>query len=300
MTEQGRLVSTEPGGLGNRIKSWVSAMRLDDNAGVYWPILDNMPARFSELFANDCGVDSVPEGAIRHESWRLAILPEDEPLLPEGFAVVGAGSHPIVRGVSKLWWQLTGQKSDRYRYMVFPKAHSRRSTRADARHIDLEYERIPEALRERWRPYFDRIEVQPHIVERVDAFARETFTGPVVGVQVRTWRDYPKRHKKYYLPSVPRLKQLIEAADSSARLFVVSDSDDVAPWLAEAYGRERVFTYPRRTERHQSWQSVHGMEEDLTDMLLLARTDRLIASYLSTFSETAWWLGGARAPVSVF
>jgi hypothetical protein len=42
------------------------------------------------------------------------------------------------------------------------------------------------------------------------------------------------------------------------------------------------------------------MVEDLIDMLLLSRTDRLFASYLSTFSETAWWLGGARANVSVF
>jgi hypothetical protein len=35
-------------------------------------------------------------------------------------------------------------------------------------------------------------------------------------------------------------------------------------------------------------------------MLILARTQRLYASYLSTFSETAWWLGGATARVAVF
>jgi hypothetical protein len=42
------------------------------------------------------------------------------------------------------------------------------------------------------------------------------------------------------------------------------------------------------------------MTDDLIDMLLLARTRELFASYLSTFSEAAWWLGGARARVSVF
>ncbi len=35
-------------------------------------------------------------------------------------------------------------------------------------------------------------------------------------------------------------------------------------------------------------------------MLLLARTRTLYASYLSTFSEAAWWLGGATAQVAVF
>ena len=43
-----------------------------------------------------------------------------------------------------------------------------------------------------------------------------------------------------------------------------------------------------------------GIKEDLVDMLLLARTQRLFASYLSTFSEVAWWLGGTTARVSVF
>jgi len=38
----------------------------------------------------------------------------------------------------------------------------------------------------------------------------------------------------------------------------------------------------------------------LIDMLLLSRTKRLFASYLSTFSETAWWLGGTTAEVEVF
>jgi hypothetical protein len=35
-------------------------------------------------------------------------------------------------------------------------------------------------------------------------------------------------------------------------------------------------------------------------MLLLAQGRTLFASYLSTFCEAAWWLGGARADVSVF
>jgi hypothetical protein len=42
------------------------------------------------------------------------------------------------------------------------------------------------------------------------------------------------------------------------------------------------------------------MAEDLIDMLLLSRCEELFASYLSTFSETAWWLGGAKAKVAVF
>ena len=281
------IVSTETGGLGNRIKSWVSAMRYDADVRVYWPITPNMPARFADLFANDCAVESVLRGAVEHKSWRLAVMPQDEPYLPAGFATVGGGAHPIIRGIGKLWWTLSGRRSDRYRYMLFPKQHSRRSTRADARHIDLEYERIPLHFRVLYAELFGRIRVQSQILERVEGWARANLDATVIGVQVRTWRDDPRRYRKYHKPSLRRLLKLIEHAGAERRFFVVSDSDDIVPMLSEALGATRFLEFPRSTKRATSWQSAPGITEDFIDMLLLARTRELYASYLSTFSEAA-------------
>jgi len=81
---------------------------------------------------------------------------------------------------------------------------------------------------------------------------------------------------------------------------VVSDSDDIIPYLKKTYGNRRIIHFPRETNRLASWKSTEGIMEDLMDMLLLSRTHRIFASYLSTFSETAWWLGGATARVWVF
>jgi hypothetical protein len=294
------VVSTETGGLGNRLKSWVSCMRLAADARVQWAVTKNMPAAFGELFANPCAVDTVPSGAAVYGSWRLAVLPQDEAYLPAGFATVGAGAHPIVRGLGKAWWSLTGERTDRYRFMVFPKQHSRRSTRADARHIDLEYERIPQHFRHVYGELFRRIVVRPQIAAAVAEWAAANLDAEVIGVQVRTWRDDARRHRKYHVPSLRRLTHLLDGAGAGARFLVVSDSDDIAPLLGERYGAHRVLSYPRTTSRAASWLAPAGITEDLIDMLLLARTRRLFASYLSTFSEVAWWLGGTTARVSVF
>jgi hypothetical protein len=294
------VVSAETAGLGNRLKSWVSAMRLGADARVYWPLNRNMPATFDELFANEVAVDAIPTGATEYSSWRLAILPEDEAHLPRGFATVGAGAHPVVRGLGKAWWTLTGRRTDRYRFMVFPKQHSRRSTRADARHIDLEYERIPQYFRDLYAPLFRRIRVRPQIAARAEQWAAETLDPAVVGVQVRTWRDDPRRYRKYHVPARRRLLQLLDGAESGARFLVVSDSDEIVSELRQRYGAARVLCFPRQTARHDSWRTAAGITEDLIDLLLLARTERLLASYLSTFSEVAWWLGGARARVTAF
>ena len=294
------VVSTETAGLGNRLKSWVSAMRLGTDARVLWQVTPNMPARFDDLFGNSCEVAALPQGADVYSSWRFAILPEDEAQLPRGFATVGAGAHPLVRGIGKAWWSLTGQRSDRYRFMLFPKSHSRRSARADARHIDLEYERIPPYFRDVYAPVFARIRVRAEIAARAAEWAAKALDPEVIGVQVRTWRDDPRRHRKYHRPAWQRLVRLLDAAEPAARFFVVSDSDEIVRELSQRYGTRRVLCFPRETARHDSWRTAPGITEDLIDMLVLARTNRLFASYLSTFSEVAWWLGGAKARVTVF
>jgi hypothetical protein len=294
------VVSGETAGLGNRLKSWVSAMRLGADVRVLWAVNENMPASFGELFSNDCAVDRVPPGASVYASWRLAVLPEDERHLPAGFATVGAGAHPLIRGLGKAWWNATGRPSDRYRYMLFPKSHSRRSSRRDARHIDLEYGRIPEYFRAVYGPLFRRIAVRPEIAKRVDDWASVHLDDQVIGVQVRTWRDDPRRYRKYHKPAMRRLSRLLDRAEPGDRFFVVSDSDDVVAQLQSQYGESRVLRFPRQTARSDSWRAPEGITEDLIDMLLLSRTHRVFASYLSTFSEAAWWLGGATAEVAVF
>ena len=294
------LISTETGGLGNRIKSWVSTQRLSDQPRLYWPITHNMPSRFDELFVAGKLVEEVPPDADTYKSWRLAILPEDEQYLPRGFAVVGAGAHPLVRGVAALWWRLRGRPDDRFRYMLFPKQHSRRSTRSDARHIDLEYGRIPDALRAAYLPLFGGLRPLPGIGERADSWWDSLADDSLVGVQVRTWRDDPRRFRKYHLPARSRLLKLMRAAPAETRFLVVSDSDEFIGELGEQFDSSRLLSYPRTTPRNDSYTSKEGMAEDLIDMLLLARCSQLFASYLSTFSETAWWIGGARAQVSVF
>jgi hypothetical protein len=91
----------------------------------------------------------------------------------------------------------------------------------------------------------------------------------------------------------------MDEAGRDARFLIVSDDDDVVALLESRYDG-RVLHFPRRTARAESWHSAAGVTEDLIDMLLLAQGRTLFASYLSTFSEAAWWLGGARADVSVF
>jgi hypothetical protein len=259
-----------------------------------------MPARFDDLFTNGCAVDVVPSEAEVYASWRLALLPSDEQHLPPGFAAASASTPALIKGIGKAWWTLTGRRTDRYRFMAYPKSFSRRSTRADGRHIDFEFARIPQYFRDVYVPLFRAIAPRPEIARAVNDWAAAHLGPRSIGVQVRTWRDDPRRYRKYHLPAARRLLRRLDAIDDDVALLVVSDSDDIIVELEQRYGAGRVMHYPRRTKRLQSWLSADGVAEDLIDLLLLARTPQLFVTYISTFGEVAWWLGGANASVEVF
>ncbi|MCF8111468.1 MAG: hypothetical protein K9J85_08260 [Desulfobacteraceae bacterium] len=281
------VVFTNAAGLGNRLKFWVSAMRLAADTRVHWKINRHMPPAFPQLFENECSVDSVPHQADTHNSWRLLVLPEEKANLPSGFSTAGAGAHPVIRACGKALWLLRGRPDDRYRYMIFTKTYKRKGTNADARYLDFEYERIQEYFRKIYRPLFRKIIVREEILQRANEWANANLDENIIGVQVRSWRDHPRRQQKYHKPSMKRLSRLIEGCQSNDRFLVVSDSDDVIRGLKKEYGDKRILYFPRETAREESRLLPEGIVEDLVDMLLLARTNRLFASYLSTFSEAA-------------
>ena len=296
---QSILISNENGGLGNRLKSWVSVMRISAEPLVYWEVNSSMPASFSDLFSNNCEIKTISKDAITHKSWLLSILSEDINLLPYRFSTVCSPVNPLIRGIGKLFWRFSNKDHDRYKYMLFPKTHSKKTVRFDARHIDLEYERIPFYFREVYSELFQKIRFNENIKQQADLLYKNNIDNETIGIQIRTWRDYPYRYNKYYKPSIIRLKRLMDRATNN-KFLIVSDSEEVIESLANIYGLDRIVFFPRKTIRSQSWNSIDGIKEDLIDMLILAKTQNIYASYLSTFSEVSWWLGGAKANVTIF
>jgi hypothetical protein len=80
--------------------------------------------------------------------------------------------------------------------------------------------------------------------------------------------------------------------------FVTADNDAILQRLSARFPN-RCHVYTRETSRETSRMHPRGLQEDLIELLLLARSPLIIGSYLSTFTEVAWWLGDARARVVV-
>ncbi len=130
----------------------------------------------------------------------------------------------------------------------------------------------------------------PAVTQAVEAFAFRHFDGHqrVIGVHVRrgdnAWANA-------YVPDElfpAAVAAVLKESPKDTVVFVATDSPQAQSLLLEAFP-DNVVTFPRRgLERGQSWEAV---QDALVEMYLLARTDVIIRTPSSTFSQCASWLG---------
>jgi len=139
--------------------------------------------------------------------------------------------------------------------------------------IDFEYSRIPLNTRVNILRHLTRLIPKKHITEKVDEFYKK-FDDNTISVNIRSWAG----EKRSVFFDIKNLYKVMDK-EKTGNFFV-------------------VLTYPRRTFPGDR-KSPEGIQDALIELLLLARNKSLKASYLSTFSEIAWWLGGCRAGVEI-
>jgi hypothetical protein len=271
-----KIVATNNSGLGNRIKCLLSCLKVDPNAGVYWAEVPGVfSCPLSELFTNK--IPHLTEAEARskpqYSSWRF--IPHPYEAIPQGFCIVTAGEDRIGRKFS--------------------------GTRADGRNFDLEFERIPEQMKTEYVQMFNSLDVHPKVQAWVDE-ASLSFDEKTVSVHIRSWEDQdPDEESRLRQKHFFNLNNFITEMDkfeTDVKFFVCSDSVGIIKKLKKIYGN-RILTYKRHSPLETSRSTIVGGQDDLTELLLLSKNDKILGSYISTFTEVAWWFGGAKAKVII-
>ena len=173
------IVADNDAGLANRIKTVVSCLRYQDEYDhklwVNWKIIGsedkathkdgihNFNCKFRSLFKNE--IDTIDDEfyktkknekkVIAYRTHHLMVFDIDN--IPENF--------------------------DKYR----PQRAKYLKIRKDGRHIDFNYNRIPQECKNRWINYFKKLEVNDDLQEKVDNFSQKNFDENTVSAHIRSW-----------------------------------------------------------------------------------------------------------------
>lgn len=162
--------------------------------------------------------------------------------------------------------------------------------------IDFQYLNIHDSIIKKIAPYFHKIEFTPLIKDTVESYAERFDLKNVIGIHIRSWSDDVGRHRRLHDIKLftDKMKELPDQ-----RFFVATDSLLVLAELVTMFPNQ-IIASPAFSERHVSKNpDLATMFSALIDMLLLARCEKIIGTYSSTFTEVAWWFGGCRDSIDI-
>lgn len=150
--------------------------------------------------------------------------------------------------------------------------------------IDLEYERIPQNVRDIYLPYFNKLKPSKLVQDKIDSLSiDESF----VCVHNRNTWDWKSENRDSDISCfIKEMKKF----PSTQKFFLACIEKEISEILNKEFPGQ-IYELPDK-----DWSST---VDAIAELYLLSKGSILIGSYLSTFTECAWWLGGCRQKVII-
>lgn len=265
------IISTNEGGICNRIKSWISCIRYATEnkieCKIQWKVIsdynDNkhiLNCKFKDLFSNNCEIQFLPKKIEQtYNSHCFRVFDKDN--IPHNFS-------------------------------KFTSNCKRKFTKNDSknRNFDFEYLRIPRNVINNYLPYFKYIKLQKDILTLIEDFSQK-FTKDTVSLHIRSW-CLPNEETRSELHSIDKIKSVLNKYKCK-EIFLVSDDKN----MKDNFGEYNIITYNRKSDINRD--NTLSIKEDLIELFLLSKNNTMILSHFSTFSEVAWWLGGCSRNITI-
>lgn len=252
------------GGIGNKIKNLVSALRLADikNDIVNFPYYDGIIDYYTPP------PNHVNSNSFVYTTWKLETYQTDINngvlINPDKMIVLedGIGYNTIVKN-----------------------------------EIDFQYNNIQHWMRSEYLKYFDQIYFSQDILDAVEKFLYGVDINKLIGISIRAWVEHPFRHNTLF-DGIESYMQIMDKY-KDCTFFVCSDSKMIIDQLKTHYSN--IIHLPSTIENRHEYidTSSEFIKNAMCEMLILSKCKSLIGSYMSTFIECAWWFGGANQPIEI-
>jgi len=278
------IISSNGGGLGNRIKGLISIIRLGKyfkrKPLLHWPKNVTMGCSFRELF--DYNIKELNEKELNE------LLNEKHEFYREWIDNIQTKKRILL---SQCWRfiMLHGE---------IPYGFAREYPTIKKNNIDFEFERIPLKIRERILKELKELKINKKIKEKVNCFEKKYKISKRIGIHSRS-RDFqnsPEGRGKISTTDLflKRIKEIL-IENPKVEFFLCTDSKETEDLYKKELGK-KIVVFPKK---NWDMSSSEASKDSLVDLLLLSKTQRILGTYLSTFTEMAWWFGKCKQKIEI-
>ena len=165
--------------------------------------------------------------------------------------------------------------------------------------IDLRYTNIPGNVIDVYTDIIKKFNIQESIINHTNTL-KDKIGEDFLGVHIRTWKtfgdlsDNRSSNDRYnwYLNSRNNIINSINKNPNKKVLICTDNIDEVKLLLPHIKDKE-IYYYEKNTE-------LSDLQNDFSELLLLSKSNYLIGSNNSTFSELAWWYANCKIGVEIY
>jgi len=280
MDEVKYIVCVNRAGLGNRLRGLVSAMRLckllNRKLLLYWENNKFLGCGFKDLFENK--FEEITKEELKEIKKKNSFVYRD--ILEEDFKKY---DYVIL---------------DTWKFVFLPNEIERDFNKTyssnDGSNIDFEFERIPIGQREKIINNLNELIPTKRIRGIIEDFNVSNNLKDCIGLHIRRGDNKFTVDGREKVSSDELFIEKIKSMPNE-RFLLCTDGIEIENKLKELF-KERIIVYPKGNRKRSKSESV---QEALIDMILLSKTKKIFGSYLSTFTELAWWLSGCKSKIEI-
>ena len=168
--------------------------------------------------------------------------------------------------------------------------------------FDFKYNNLTQKEKDEFSPYFKFIKPKREIEDTAWAFMnkyKESFDkGEVIGVHIRKG-DFSglydgRQHISTEDKFISKIYDLL-ILNENYKFLICTEDEETENTFRDIFGNA-IINFPKR---YRGRNTPNSIKEAFVDMLLLSKCNIILGTFLSTFTEVAWWLGGCKAQVVI-
>lgn len=176
-------------------------------------------------------------------------------------------------------------------------------TSRDEEPLNFKFNKLTQKQRDEFVDYFKEFEPTQEIEDVIDViyykYSEDLAAGNVIGVHIRKG-DYNvsfdgRQHISTEKGFIFKMYDLLEL-NPDYKFLLCTEDKETEEKFEKLFGKDKIIYFHKRARGRGD---VAAMKEALIDLYLLSKCDILLGTFLSTFSEVAWWIGGCKANVHI-